>query len=91
MAHGPPHGPRGFRLAGVPRPRDPDAAALGRVLALVAPGTPEHRAELVQIAAVWARALMMAMAPDLTGERDPRPSVEIVREAVLARLEVQGG
>ena len=55
------------------------------------PGTAEHAREICQVAAVYVRGLLVAMAPDLTGERDPRPSAEIVREAVLARLEVQGG
>lgn len=70
-------------------------------------GSMLQRAELVQVAAValrWIESIDAAWcvvgfmvwlrgvtAPDLTGERDPRPSAEIVREAVLARLEVQGG
>ena len=55
------------------------------------PGTAEHAREICQVAAVYVRGLLVAMAPDLTGERDPRPSAEIVRDAVLSRLEVQGG
>ncbi len=53
------------------------------------PGTAEHARELVQVAAVYVRGLLVAMGPDLTGERDPRPSAEIVAEAVMARLEVR--
>ncbi len=55
------------------------------------PGTAEHARELCQVAAVYVRGLLVAMAPDLAGECDPRPSAEIVKEAVLARLEVSNG
>lgn len=50
------------------------------------PGSQLQRAELIQVAAVCVKWIEGIDAQDLTGERDPRPAAEIVREAAKPAL-----